>query len=195
MKGVKSAPDPACRPRANLPAAANEEAGDGRQGRQDRQGRQGSVACQRRGDMHRMKAMRSKASVGGMDIDFSDALYDADLGDPDVPMLEGDPTEKVRCRLRGKAALQGLARSALFWARERGARGARPEFGLRGRLCQTTALSRTLAISSTTRCGKRSNGVTCYHLLLCACPATHSRQAGVRRVWPLPSEACASVIT
>merc|ERR1712216_1015020 len=124
--------------------------------RQGRQGRQGSVACQRRGDMHRMKAMRSKASVGGMDIDFSDALYDADLGDPDVPMLEGDPTEKV---------------------------------------VPDHALSRTLAISSTTRCGKRSNGVTCYHLLLCACPATHSRQAGVRRVWPLPSEACASVIT
>ena len=45
-----------------------------------------------------MKGMRSKASAGGMDIDFGDALYNdaIDMGDPDVPMMEGDPTEKVR---------------------------------------------------------------------------------------------------
>ena len=44
-----------------------------------------------------MKGTRSKAAAGGMDIDFSDALYNdgIDLGDPDVPMMEGDPTEKV----------------------------------------------------------------------------------------------------
>ena len=47
--------------------------------------------------MHRMKGMRSKASAGGMDIDFGDQLYNdaIDIGDPDVPMMEGDPTEKV----------------------------------------------------------------------------------------------------
>jgi hypothetical protein len=49
--------------------------------------------------MHRMKGMRSKASAGGMDIDFGDQLYNdaIDIGDPDVPMMEGDPTEKVFC--------------------------------------------------------------------------------------------------
>ena len=45
--------------------------------------------------MHRMKGMRSKASAGGMDIDFSDYNDAVDLGDPDVPMMEGDPSEKV----------------------------------------------------------------------------------------------------
>jgi hypothetical protein len=45
--------------------------------------------------MHRMKGMRSKASAGGMDIDFSDYNDAIDLGDHDVPMMEGDPTEKV----------------------------------------------------------------------------------------------------
>jgi len=47
--------------------------------------------------MHRMKGMRSKASAGGMDIDFSDYTdaIDLGLGDHDVPMMEGDPTEKV----------------------------------------------------------------------------------------------------
>jgi hypothetical protein len=57
--------------------------------------------------MHRMKA-RSKAAAGGMDIDFGDAMYNdgIDIGDPDVPMMEGDPTDKVwapcRRRLRGR---------------------------------------------------------------------------------------------
>ncbi len=45
--------------------------------------------------MHRMKGMRSKASAGGMDIDFSDYNDGIDFGDHDVPMMEGDPTEKV----------------------------------------------------------------------------------------------------
>ena len=47
--------------------------------------------------MHRMKA-RSKAAAGGMDIDFGDAIYNdgIDIGDPDVPMMEGDLSEKVQ---------------------------------------------------------------------------------------------------
>jgi len=44
-----------------------------------------------------MKGMRSKAAAGGMDIDFGDVLYNEalDLGNDDVPMMEGDPAEKV----------------------------------------------------------------------------------------------------
>jgi hypothetical protein len=54
----------------------------------------GTICCR---GMHRMRGMRSKASAGGMDIDFADMVYNdaLDIVDPDVPMLEGDPTEKV----------------------------------------------------------------------------------------------------
>lgn len=72
-----------------------------------------------------MKGMRSKASAGGMDIDFGDALYNdaIDMGDPDVPMMEGDATEKVRrllCTALQKVAAK-LTTSCLFFIQTGGA--------------------------------------------------------------------------
>ncbi len=63
--------------------------------------------------MHRMKA-RSKAAAGGMDIDFGDAMYNdgIDIGDPDVPMMEGDPTEKVQGTLQAQGP-EGKRRRAI----------------------------------------------------------------------------------